>query len=359
MPSPIRPSRARLVLSLMVLLGIGLLTIPLFLTPPAFLELSLRDAVFGADLRAQPLTVTDDSTGIRMNAALRRAGDRFRARIGRINSGPGAYTVRVHGYAPGIARVNAAPMQTVNAAVELTPTFGRLQVTPVDATRVGEHVAATVKAGSRTLTSTATHTIAVDLPPGTHRLTADANGFCPAERQFEVRAGKVTAAVFPLSPDLRSSEVARFVLGWQREPRDLDSHFKRAGTRGFPNPTHVFFLHRRGTAGNGAILANLDVDMLHPGGYETVTVHDAGEGEFEYYVHLFAGTGTIGGAGAAVHVYTRGCQVRTFEPPPDCNQRIWSVANLRHRAGNVDLSPQQRCGPMFDMLRVGDKEMPD
>src|SRR6185295_13501905 len=94
---------ALLLLSTMVIAGLGILAIPWFLTPPAYLDLVLRDAAFDSDLTTQRVTVTDDSTGHTRIAAIRKIGNTFIARIGRINSGPSRYTARITGYQPGTA----------------------------------------------------------------------------------------------------------------------------------------------------------------------------------------------------------------------------------------------------------------
>ena len=334
-------------LALMILVGAALLAIPWFLTPPAYLDLALRDAAFGADLSRHQVTVTDVTTGKSMTTAIQKIGGIFVARIGRINSGKGAWKAQITGYKPGTARIDAAALQNVRAPIALQPTFGRLEISPVNATQRNEPVAATVKEGARVMTPEPQRTVVVDLPPGKHRLTADATGFCPADREFEVREGKVTKAVLPLSPDLRDDEIARFVLGWKNEPRDLDSHFRKSDAVGFPHPAHAYW-RQKTAASDGDVFARLDVDELYPGRYETVTVRANAAGDYKYFVHLFSGSGTINDADAAVEVYTRGCRVRTFTPPAGCSQlphTIWYVATLRHAGGTVDLAEVGNCEP--------------
>lgn len=348
MTSRTNDRRAVLLLSFMVLVGMALLAIPFFLTPPAYLDLALRDAVFGADLATHRVTVTDDATGKTMTAAIRKVGDAFVAHVGRINSGKGSFTAQIAGYRPGAARIEAAALQNVRAPIDLMPTFGRLEISPVNATRRDEPVPATVKEGARTVTRESQHVLIVDLPPGKHRLSAEATGFCASEREFDVSAGKITKAVLPLSPDLRDDEIARFVLGWRNEPRDLDSHLRKSDAVGFPHPAHLYWRQKTGSLSNGDIFARLDVDELYPGKYETVTVRSNAVGDYKYFVHLFGGIGTISDADAMVQVYTRGCQMRTFTPPPGCSERIWNVATLRYQSGgNVELDELRTCEPAY------------
>lgn len=337
--------RALALLSAMIIGGLATLAIPWFLTPPAYLELVLRDTAFDVDLSAQRVLVTENGSGRTQTASIRKTGDRFIARIGRINSGPGRYTARVTGYQPGTARFQAAPLQEVQASVDLMPTFGRLEISTFNAMRSADPVAATVKDGTRPLTQEPQRVITVDLPPGKHRLSAQAPGFCESQREFEIGAGKVTKAAFPLSPDLTDDEIARFVLGWRNDPRDLDTHFWKSDVTSFPTATTVYFQHKTGVLPNGNTFAHLDVDERFPGAYETLTVRNAAIGDYRYFIHVFEGIGTIEDAGASVQIYTRGCHVRTLTPPPNCTFRIWDVANLHYDGSHVEFIERQMCEP--------------
>lgn len=336
--------RALGLLGAMIAAGLGLLTIPLFLTPPAYLDLALRDAAFGTDLTRHRVMVTDGKSGKTMTAEIRKIGNAFVARIGRIHSGSGVYTASIDGYKPGTARVQAAALQTVRVPVDLTPTFGRLEISTFNAIRNDEPVAATLKEGARVVTQEPQRVVVLDLPPGRHRLSAEATGFCPSDREFDVRAGQVTKAVLPLSPDLVGNESARFVLGWRNDPRDLDTHFWKLDSAVFPSDTTVYFRQKTGIL-NGKTFARLDVDEVYPGAYETLTVLGDATGDFRYFVHVYQGSGTIADAAATVQVYTPGCRVRTFTPPRDCAFRIWNVANVRHGANGMELIDVQRCEP--------------
>jgi len=328
-----------------VVLGAGLLAIPFFLTPPAYLDLALRDAAFGTDLGARQATVTEDRTGKSLTTVVERIGGAFVAHVGRINSGAGSYTARVAGYKPRQARVDAAALQKVRVPLDLTPEFGRLELSLANAVRKDEPVTATIKEGTHAVTREPQRFVSLELPPGKHRFSAEAPGFCACDREFDVQEGKVTKAVLPLSPDLSDDEVARFVLGWRNEPRDLDTHFWRFDAARFPAPDTVYFGNKTGLLPNGDVFARLDVDQLYPGAYETLTVRKAAVGSYRYFVHVYQGSGTIADADASIQVYTRGCRVRTITPPPNCTFRIWNVATFRLTNGEVTLDDIQRCEP--------------
>jgi hypothetical protein len=345
MTASTREARPLSLLSAMVCIGLGVLAIPWFLTPPAYLDLALRDAAFGSDLSQQSVTVTDQRTGRILHAGIQKIGGQYVARIGRINSGTGTFSTEVAGYRPGAAHVVASALQRLRATVDLAPTFGRLEITTWNAMRDDEPVTATVKEEGRPVSYEAQRAVLVTVPPGVHRFSAKASGFCEAAREFDVREGKTTKAAIPLSPALTGDEVARFVLGWRNEPRDLDTHFWKSDAVTFPSPTTVYFRNKNGTLPNGETFARLDVDQLYPGRYETLTVRAAATGTFRYFVHAYQGFGTIDDAVATVQLYTRGCEVRTFTPPRNCGFRIWNVTSLHYSGNRVELADIQQCVP--------------
>ena len=338
-----RDGKAKALLLLMILLGLGLLAIPFFLTPPAFLEVAMRDKVFGADLDGRTVQVMDDASGNSLSMTIRKTAGVFVARAGRIHSGPGSFTLAVDGYEPATASFEAPPLQTVRAAVDLVPRFGRVEVTVVNAVRDQQPVAATLRKGSSPMAGEPRSVFVVDLEPGKHKLAAEAAGFCPGEREVRVEEGKITRMKLPLSPDLTGDEIARLILDWGANPRDLDAHFRKIGTSGFPNSEHVFFQHKEGRNRAGERFAFLDVDHLNSEGYETITLYGKAAGEYEYYVHRYAGSGTLGGSNAQVSIVTRGCAKRDYSVPAACAKDIWGVARVRVQERRVEVVDQQRC----------------
>ncbi len=79
--------KPRAILVLLILLGLGLLGIPFFLTPPAFLEIVPRDTVFAADLAGKSVRVTDRASGNSLSTTVEKTDAGFLARVGRITSG--------------------------------------------------------------------------------------------------------------------------------------------------------------------------------------------------------------------------------------------------------------------------------
>jgi hypothetical protein len=342
--------KAAVFLASLVVIGAAFLSIPFFLTPPAYLDLAVRDAVFSTDLTGRQATIIDDHTGKELTTVVEKIGGAFVAHIGRINSGMGSYTARIAGYKPRAARVQAAALQVVRVPLDLAPEFGRLELTMADATQKDHPVAATVKEGGRTVTPQPQQVVTIDLPPGKHRIAADASGFCPSEREYDVHEGKVTKASFPLSRDLTGDEIARFVLGWRNEPQDLDTMFEKSDAP-FHGPATVSWDHKTGVLPNGETFASLDVDHQQPGAYETLTVRNTAQGIYRYWVHTYAGFGMITDADASIQLYTRGCRVRTLTPPPNCTFRDWRVMTFQLTGDQMRIEDIQQCETLPTILR--------
>lgn len=109
---------------------------------------------------------------------------------------------------------------------------------------------------------------------------------------------------------------ARMVLTWGQNPRDLDSHIENS-------VAHVYY----GNSNSSGI--SLDVDDTSSYGPETITINDVDISDsYSYYVHHYAGSGTIGTSGASVKLFYEGT-VRTYNAPPGSGQywRVFSIEN--------------------------------
>jgi hypothetical protein len=345
MTTPRGDGKAKAVLILLVVLGMGLLAIPFFLTPPAFLEVALKDVDFSSDLTGKAVQITEDATGNTLSGTVENLGGHYLARIGRIDSGEErSFTVKVEGYRDATFDVVAPPVSTVRAAVDLVPTFGRLELTVVSATQADRQVPALLKRDGTAVSPLAQSVYTLELPPGKYKFAATAAQHCPGERELQVEERKLTKVLYPVTPDLTGNEVVRFILDWGENPRDLDAHFGPLSGRG---DAYVYYAHKQGRNAAGDLLASLDVDYQRSQSYETITVYDKAAGEYQYLVDYYAGEGTFSGSGAQVEVFTRGCQRRKYSVPLDCNENprdyIWQVTNLRVEQGRVEFVDQMRC----------------
>lgn len=334
-----RDGKPRLVLALLALIGLGLLSIVFFLTPPASLEVTLRDEVFASDLGGKTAHLLDKASGAKLSLPVRKLGEQFVAGVARMRSGPVDLELALEGFRPAAVALTLEPLAVAKAAIALVPTSGRLEVATVDARDAGAAVAARVTVGGAALPSPAS----ILLPPVEHQVRATAEGFCPAERTALVRERETTRLTVPLSPVLSEEERARVILSWGENPRDLDAHVSLADTQVNSLVPHVFFSHRVGTLAGGEVFAQLDVDHQNSEGFETITVFDRAPGTYRYFVHRYAGNGTLGGSAAEVEIVTRGCERRRYTVPRNCAESWWHVADLAVTPAGVTVTERGEC----------------
>ena len=134
-----------------------------------------------------------------------------------------------------------------------------------------------------------------------------------------------------LSPEL-DGQVARIVLQWGLNPRDLDSHLTG------PTPSgrrfHVFYSH---TIENEA--AELDVDDTSSYGPETITIHRLIPGVYRYAVHDYTNRNAnpstgLAQSGASVKVFLSDGREQTFTVP-NAPGTVWTVFEIDGATGTV------------------------
>jgi hypothetical protein len=158
------------------------------------------------------------------------------------------------------------------------------------------------------------------LPAGTYVVSASATGFNPGSGEVTVSANTSNVGNLPLSP-LLSQGQARIVLTWGTDPRDLDSHLTK--DYGSFREYHIAYYSRFGTNGD-----NLDVDDQYSYGPETVTIQNIDpSAHYSYWVHLYAGVGTIAASPARVTI-TTSIGTSTFNAPSSATGLVWRVFDI-------------------------------
>ena len=132
-----------------------------------------------------------------------------------------------------------------------------------------------------------------------------------------------------ISPLLLADDSIRVVLSWGSDPKDLDSHI--VGTLSNGMDFHVYFADPNVYETDGSVAANLDRDDVDGEGPETVTLQWREDVEYRYYVHLFAGEGTISGSGAKIQVYSGTTLLQTISVPEGSDtMRYWNVFSFKN-----------------------------
>ena len=127
-----------------------------------------------------------------------------------------------------------------------------------------------------------------------------------------------------------------FVLTWQAEPRDLDSHMLTPSISG--TSYHVYYASR----GNKTAVpfVYLDVDDVTGWGPETTSVHVLYPGTYKFYIYLFSGSGSLMGCQATVKSYDADANITHTVVVPNSGSttaRYWYVADVDGASGAVTI----------------------
>ncbi len=340
-----KTGKIRFFLVLLCLLGLAVGAIPFFLVPPAGLELRIRDPLFNTDLTGSTARVVDLEEEFQAAFPIERDDEGFFVTIERIRSGELTLELDVDRFEPATLDLSLPALLQSRVEQSLVPDFGRLAISVVNARSAQDVLTdgATVQVGDQQMQGRE-QVLFVPVDPGRHFVEASAGGYCGATREAIARKGETTTVLVPLSPEVSGNERARIVLDWAENPRDLDSHVILSGGSAPVRSIHVFFKNLRGLDRQGRPYAELDVDWTNSEGFETVTIYDPIDGVFQYFIHRYAGSGTLGGSEAKVEFITNGCSVRrTFEVPQTCDKLFWYVADLKVEGSEAMIIERDTC----------------
>lgn len=140
------------------------------------------------------------------------------------------------------------------------------------------------------------------LPAGYYTIEMSKEGYTTGYFNISIAGGKdLTNQNVSISPNMEFTKDFRVVLTWGQNPSDLDSHL--IGKLADGSSYHVYYSNKNGYDSFCNKVANLDVDDTTSYGPETVTFTAETDGEYEYYVHWYFGTGTWATSGGKVEVY--------------------------------------------------------
>ncbi|WP_028246680.1 carboxypeptidase regulatory-like domain-containing protein [Pseudobutyrivibrio ruminis] len=168
----------------------------------------------------------------------------------------------------------------------------------------------------------------VELPIGNYCMSIEKEGYISGSINIIVQQGTTAnqnGSITPIVSENDEDELYRMVLTWGEDPRDLDSHL--VGNLSNGETYHVYYSHKTQMDGEEEA-CKLDVDDTTSYGPETVTLDAELDSPYYYYVHLYAGDGTIATSGAKVEVYKGTTLVRTFNAPSVGEGRYWNVFAL-------------------------------
>jgi lysophospholipase L1-like esterase len=153
----------------------------------------------------------------------------------------------------------------------------------------------------------------LDLPIGNYSLVINKNGFITGEKNIIVQRGVTDNQNASISPTVTGNKF-RIVLSWGLNPNDLDSHVVGKLSNG--SDYHVYYRHKSQYDGDVEV-CNLDVDDTTSWGPETVTLLAEQNSPYYYYIHRYAGSGSIATSNARIDVYQGDNLIATYNVPTD------------------------------------------
>lgn len=199
-----------------------------------------------------------------------------------------------------------------------------------------------------TTTTAADGTYYVELPMSVYTVQITNSAYYTRYVTLEVYGTEATENlpiyVNTSESDLLNDAFAVITLDWSADPRDLDSHLTGPDTNG--SRFHLAYYKRiigeytgsTQTTCSDGIIATLDRDDVDGYGPETTTLCSVEpDGIYKYYIHHYAGNGTMSEGNAVVNVRTANGTSRTYTAPTADSigyHDIWHVFNI-DSYGNV------------------------
>ena len=160
-----------------------------------------------------------------------------------------------------------------------------------------------------------------DRTSGEYYVKLSKSGYRDKVYHFTVVADEDYTLNVPMTIQLAEGTL-RAVLGWSQNPRDLDAHLYKYNSSG-DLLYHIYYGNKNASNGGDS----LDVDKTNSYGPETITVQSVdSNAKYIYYVHDFAGSGSITGtSNASVEINFNGesYSLDTPESNADNDNKAW------------------------------------
>jgi len=177
-----------------------------------------------------------------------------------------------------------------------------------------------------------------ELPAGNYTLVACKDAFTSVSMNIAIQGGRTTAQNIALSP-VMSDDVLRVVLVWGEHPRDIDSHL--CGPHSSDDYYHVYYVEKDAYdyraekdlstlplvwTDKRGLVCNLDIDDTESYGPETVTFVVNYDEPYYYFVHKYAGNGSLSSSEAKVMLYQGNNLIATYSVPESLGDGdYWNV----------------------------------
>ena len=161
-----------------------------------------------------------------------------------------------------------------------------------------------------------------ELPLGNYTAVATKNGFLESTFNIIVQEGTTDNQNGTITP-IVSGDDFLITLTWGENPNDLDSHV--IGTLSSGDQFHVYYSDKSQYDGDTEV-CNLDYDDTTSYGPEHITLKPTSDKPYYYYIHHYAGSGSISTSNAKIKVEKGGVLIRQFNVPTALGTDIyWNV----------------------------------
>ena len=167
----------------------------------------------------------------------------------------------------------------------------------------------------------------IELSEGFYTLEVIKEDYITAYGNIVIGSLGASSQDISLSPVI-SDSTYRVVLTWNDNPSDLDSHLfgKVSGKYDY----HIYYQNKSKSYG-GETIANLDRDDTDGNGPETTVFDTLPNGEYDYYVDWYEGTGTWASSGGKIDIYNGNTLIKTLNVPNTDHQNgSWKVFSVKN-----------------------------
>ncbi len=157
---------------------------------------------------------------------------------------------------------------------------------------------------------------------GNYTAIATKSGFLESTFNIVVQEGTTDNQNGTITPIVSGNDY-RITLTWGKNPRDLDSHVE--GTLSSGSHFHVYFSHKSQFDGDIEV-CNLDYDDTTSYGPEHITLKTTSDKPYYYYIHRWAGSGTISSSSAKIQIHQGSTLIKEFNVPTSLGSGdYWNV----------------------------------
>ena len=180
-----------------------------------------------------------------------------------------------------------------------------------------------------------------------YEVHSSVDSFCPYDGSFIIPDDYSTSSFiynFSMSPIPEPGEI-RMVLNWGENPRDLDSHLKTPQING--QGYHIMYSNRGSS--ESIPFVTLDVDDTNGYGPETITIKQAYNGTYLYYIYKYSSSGTFSESGASIQIFNSpDCDGERIQVPIEGSGRYWYVCDINGEDGTINvINRVQNSEPSF------------